>query len=135
MCFPVASAKDTHFTKTLISKVSSKVSIAFEQPKKQSLLTQLSQHIATEKQCWSTVSRRKNHDAPIHSPCLPSETNAGKQSEILELVRHESSYRSLKNKMPGCAQVSLFFCVAIFFPHPPYPWSRYMTSFFHRDSH
>ena len=33
MCIHVVSTKDTHFTKTLISKVSSKVSTSFEQHK------------------------------------------------------------------------------------------------------
>lgn len=118
--FPVVSAKDTHFTKTLISKVGSKLSMVFEQHKSNpsSLSWVNPQPLRSSAgHQWAEES----HCAPNHFPCLPSQTNAGKQYEILELVRHEPSYRSLKNKMPGCMQVSLFFVLLFSFLILPIP--------------
>ena len=51
MCFSGVFSRNCHFIKTLISKISSKVKMAFEKYKKLTLLIQLNQHTAIEKQC------------------------------------------------------------------------------------
>lgn len=116
--FSVVATKDSQYTETLISKISSKLSISFEQHK-----SNPSSRSWSTQGHWEAVlvdsqqEKDKYHCTSILSPRspsnTPSETKAGKHSEILELVGHESRIIHLKIKCLD-VQKCLYFLRAIF---------------------
>ena len=113
------ATKDSHFTKTLISKISSKPSIAFEQHK--SNPSSLGWSTSTEPLRRSadgqaTEERQRittlGYFLLIHHPTRHQKPRLA-STQILELVRHESRITHIKIK---CLHVQkcLYFLRAIF---------------------